>query len=468
MKHFFRIAIRRKPTSLLIVAVVVLATLFVANTARADVAPPDQPPGADLGPAGATQVQMVSESVLIEVGEVKALPIPVTEDEGIQAHVGAVFSMQNQGSRDESMQVRFPLVEPSGAGDNFFHYPEVANFSVSVDGEPLNWEVVETPNPHRESDPPLRWAAFQVFFASGREVTIRVEYDVQSSGYLPEGQFRYVLETGAGWYGPIQQGEIVLRLAYPASAENVLSGEYQTSPGGVFEGDEVRWHFDNLEPTSQDNWFATILAPDFWDEILQARQAVQGDPQDAAAWASLADHYRRAAVSRPFYILRSGAEGFLVPGEEAYARAVELRPGDAALHAQYASLMYSHYMNTDQVAEPPPSLEAIVEQINLTLGLEPDNQLVQDLYDEMTYMVEGVMPPLQPAQVITATSTLEPTSIPPATSTSAPTPAYPSLEDEPLPAGRLWVMGAILVLCMGVFGVAIVVIGAVVRANRPQ
>jgi hypothetical protein len=63
---------------------------------------------------------------------------------------------------------------------------------------------------------------------------------------------------------------------------------------------------------------------------------------------------------------------------------------------------------------------------------------------------------------------LEPTHTPQAASTSATTPAYPSPEDKPLPAGRLWVMGALLVLCMGVFGAAIVVIGAVVRANRPQ
>ena len=86
----------------------------------------------------------------------------------------------------------------------------------------------------------------------------------------------------------------------------------------------------------------------------------------------------------------------------------------------------------------------------------------------MTHMLDEKIPPLQPILAATPTATIELTHTPPPTSTSVPTPIYPPSEDQPLPAGRLLLLGAMLVLCMGVVGAAIVVIGVVIRANRSK
>ena len=84
--------------------------LLFPTSARADIAPPDQPPGANPVPGSeSTQVRMVAETVLLDVQA--SAPAGSLG----RAAVTATFTMQNLGDSPETMAVRFPLTFWNGA-----------------------------------------------------------------------------------------------------------------------------------------------------------------------------------------------------------------------------------------------------------------------------------------------------------------------------------------------------------------
>ena len=94
----------KKITILITVIAVFLVTLFSVKPVRADVAPPESPPGSNLVPgAETTQVRMMAETVLLTVSKDPVDPL------GAIARTDATFTMRNLGSVEEKMQVRFPL-----------------------------------------------------------------------------------------------------------------------------------------------------------------------------------------------------------------------------------------------------------------------------------------------------------------------------------------------------------------------
>ncbi len=78
--------------------VVLLATLFPPRPVRADMAPPETPPGANPVPgAETTQVRMVAETVTLTIAQDPADP------KGATARTVAAFTMRNLGRASESM-----------------------------------------------------------------------------------------------------------------------------------------------------------------------------------------------------------------------------------------------------------------------------------------------------------------------------------------------------------------------------
>src|SRR5512138_1745533 len=153
-----------------------LALVFVLlafpSSARADIAPPFQPPGSNLQPGQeSTQVRMAAETVVIEVQR------DITPESLGRAHVIADFTMHNLGTADESMAVRFPI----SASDGNWGYPEISNVVIKVNGKPVQ---------HRRADYPeinarygwtnenslVPWAEFDVTFPAGKDIPIQVAY----------------------------------------------------------------------------------------------------------------------------------------------------------------------------------------------------------------------------------------------------------------------------------------------------
>lgn len=355
--------------------VVVAASINLISLATpvwADIAPPEQAPGSNIQPVGTTQVQMTTERVTIEVLRVKGArdaDLPV-------ASVAAWFTMRNTGNAPETMTVRFPLSDPSGRGDGAGNQPEIEQAIVTVNGRERPTQIITTPNPRSASEPPIRWAAFEVTFPTGKDVVINVQYILQSTGYAPYGRFKYILETGAGWYGPIGLATFVLKLPYPANEENVVLG--RSTPGGQFFGDEVRWIFRDIEPTEQDSFYVTVLAPGVWARILEARRQAQARPKSAAAWRELAQAYLSATYGK--YGVEIGGN-FVPLIEEAYRRAQENDPTSAQLHAEWAQALLNLYPSILELN--PTAVEKILAALKAAFERDPGNPLAQQVLSDI-------------------------------------------------------------------------------------
>ncbi len=353
---------------------------------QADVAPPEQPPGANIVPGSEfTQVRMLAETVYLTV-----LSAPQPGYPG-QAKTEAIFMMRNLGSAQERMQVRFPLTFWNNSSDGFGGYPEIPDIQIQVNGK-----IVPTQRIDADFAPPaggvafqqMPWAAFDVSFPPGQDVIITVKYTTNGYGYAPYFALRYILETGAGWKGTIGTAEITVKLPYEANAKNVLldegSGFSQTSPGAQLAGQEVRWNFEDLEPTSEHNIEITLLQTSAWQDVLDHIEYVRKYPQDGEGWGQLGKAYKEAIRFRKGY-LRTDASGeeMYQLSLQAYEKALTFLPQDALWHYGFAELLWAHYYSTEAfgTGQPHgiPELARALDELRLSLALDPNNQDAKDL-----------------------------------------------------------------------------------------
>jgi Cytochrome c biogenesis factor len=371
-----------------------LCLALTAAPVHADVAPPEQPPGANPGPGNEnTQVSMQSESVLIDVQAKTSTGSLGT------ALVTADFDMLNTGSQDESMDVRFPL----SGNDGFDHYPEISDFRASVNGTAVSSQRTTGKDPFG-FDNDVAWAAFPVKFPAGQVTHLRVTYSLAASGLAPDVWFYYILSTGAGWKDSIGSAELTVRLPYPVNNENFMgssiAGRSATLAGAAISGNEVKWTYTHLEPTTANNFIFTLVQPSVWQQVLSDQEAVAQAPKDGEAWGRLGKMYKQLLFSPKQRGFRldlladdPGAQQLLELSKQAYAQAVSLKPKDPLWHAGYADLLgYSAYwaglegLNTNAVA-----VQALSE-IRQALKLAPSDPTVNQIAQELTsYFPDGMI-----------------------------------------------------------------------------
>ena len=405
------------------ICILTLTLLLPAAPAGADIAPPQQPPGSSLAPGQEnTRVRMLAERVLIDVQS------GAPEDSLGQARVSAVFRMQNLGQDAEAIAVRFPV----SVNDGFSHYPEVAELRVEVDSQ-----VVPTRNsaPVDGTDNKISWTEFDVVFPADELVTIEVSYLLEGTGEYPFISFDYLLETGAGWAGAIGEVEIILQLPYEASPQNVIFDEQigwsQTTPGGELDGSQVRWHYEELEPTRADNLQVSLVMPSAWASVLRERDNVAADPGDGEAWGRLGKVNKEIIYLRRW--LRADPVGLELYqlGKDAYQKAVDLLPDDAWWHAGYAELLWRGAVDPFHPRGLDDLLLALRE-LDRALQLDPDNELALEIIDQLTYEYPEAVTPLDgafrfnwltatPEFSPTPTSTIEPSQTPTRTRPVPPT-----------------------------------------------
>jgi len=380
---------------LLVPALVGLVSLGLTTQVLADASPPLYPPGSAVLPPGQTMVQMVSETVEINI-------VPT----GARAEYEARFTMRNQGEATEQMDVRFPLTDGVS-------WETIWDFAAFVDGEQVR--VRKSVEPFNLGDTRIaRWAVFPVTFEPGVDVLITVTYSTSISGWGWGGAYDvgdsiqnaffgsitpdtatvyYMLETGAGWYGPIESGVVTLRLPYAAGPVNVFdldAGLAEGRPGWgwrsaehflgpLFNEDEARWEFAQLEPTREDNLSIQFLWPEEWERIQALEAEAEENPDDLAIALELAGAYFAAGTS-----IHSGwaNEYHCILSEQAIDRALAYQPDS----------------------------EELLAGLEIIAGYCPDLGAVQD----------ETMPTLTPVPTTTSRPTELPTSTPTATSTAVP------------------------------------------------
>lgn len=387
------------------IILLILISIFPRQV-HADVAPPETVPGSNVNPgAETTQVRMAAETVTLIVSEDPA------DDNGAIARTEAVFTMINLGSVEETMAVRFPLSFFNGNSDGFGGFPEIAEIDVRVNHQsvPTRREV----QPFLNNDASFQergeipWAIFDVTFPPGEEVFIEVIYTVEGFGYFPYEVFKYVLETGAGWNGTIGSADIILHLPYEANDKNVwmkdVFGYSEPTPGGVIGGNEVRWHFEELEPTFESNLQFIVLAPSVWKNVLKESDTVTKNPTDGEAWGRLGKAYKDI-IMNPRGFLRNDAPGLEMYdlSKKAYETCLSLLPNDSLWHYGHAELLWSHYywdFYLNSMTDIDGLLPVVLSQLKTALELDPNNQLAHDLLAEIYYSVPEALAVKDPAAV---------------------------------------------------------------------
>jgi len=442
---------------ILILLLLVILLAFPSGV-RADVAPPERPPGSNPQPGSeATRVRMLAETVLIEVQ-------PGAPAGGLGlARVTADFTMRNLGGEAESMAARFPI----GASDGFSAINELSDLQIQVNGQFVPTRPIIGEDPYW-GNAPVPWVEFDVTFPPGEDVQIRVRYTLEASGEHPFVWFKYILSSGAGWQDSIGRADIIVRLPYEAGLQNVLmdpaQGYFSTSPDGRISGNEIHWHYDGLEPTTQDNFVVELVMPSAWEQMLAERKNVEQNPNDGEAWGRLGKLYKQMAYSSRGKGFRNGSDAMDAGGQqlyelslEAYQKATTLLPGDALWHAGFAQLLAYHAYFATFAGEEQEALRGLNE-IRTALELAPADAKVLEIADEISFYVpEGMKrsgdafefpwltaTPLPPTPDHTGTAIAE--ILPTASGQAQATPTAPATPTStPADRGRLFCSGALIV-----------------------
>jgi hypothetical protein len=254
-------------------------------------------------------------------------------------------------------------------------------------------------------------------------VVLRNAYDVAPFAGTIYGSFGYILETGAGWRGPIGEATITFRLPYEVNESNtVLHHPYRfwhlPHPDAfAISGTDVTWRFSDLEPTQDDNIYLTVLSPSLWEEIRAAQQ-------DVAAMADSSEaHLRLARALVAVLSFRAGLEpignsiALAELAEVSYERALELAPKDVEIHVEYCELLWLLWDTDDLMPEDLlPALERALE-------LAPNNERLLEIKEWVTQAQHRLERPTPTADLTPPpTFTLVPTSTP--TSEPTHTPIY--------------------------------------------
>jgi hypothetical protein len=410
-----------------------IVAISVPHVVRADIAPPANPPGSNPDPGTeGTEVRMMEESVLIDIQ-------PDSSASGLgRATVTASFVMRNLGNETESMAVRFPI----SVNDGFGSFPEIKDLRVKVDGKNVPTRRVMQEDPVWGSDL-VAWSEFDVTFPSGQDVPIKVTYTLNGTGEYPYTSYYYLFHTGEGWKDVIGSADLTVRLPYEATPENVIFDEYlgPITPGGIFGGNEVRWHFEDLEPTYENDFEISLIALSAWQKVLNERENVENNPDDGEAWGRLAKLYKEVFLFSKGFRHDAGGQQLYQSSVDAYEKAITFLPDDALWHAGFADLLavYAYYASQEGIDVRAETLRSM-EEINQALELSPNDPRVKEIAEKVYNFFPGAVDLLESGYDfiwLTATPVVErPTEalLPEqATSTHMITPAVPTGTSVPSP-----------------------------------
>jgi len=360
---------------------------LATNPVRADMAPPYYPPGSNVAPGGEiTQVRMMAEIIELTISASDASRIKVT------------FTMRNLGSEEEKMEARFPLRSDNSICFEDF-CPEIEDLIVVVGGNIVRTErqlLPYTYNNNDGSDTP--WAVFSVAFPPQKDVIVEVSYSAVSHGEYPYEVIDYILETGAGWKDSIGSVDIVVQLPYEVNSKNLIDnidniGFGETTAGGVVDDTEIRWHYENLEPTRRDNFSVAFIAPSLWGTILRESATVSNNPNDGEAWGRLGKAYKEIARIRGYVRGGKVGEEMFDLSRDAYEKCLALLPNDSLWHFGYADLLWAKYLS-NRVRNLPDSdgiLPIVLSHLQTALEIDPTNEKVRELLTRIDYFVPGAV-----------------------------------------------------------------------------
>jgi hypothetical protein len=219
----------------------VTLVFFLSTTAAGDIAPPYSL-GHTMQPVNITDVQMVNETVQIDLYKENAT-------------VKCNFTLMNRGE-NESLLVGFPIglgrdadtvvgYPSTGEWDgNYTYIYPLNDFRAYVNSQEVETEIINVSG--------SQWQVWNMSFKEMEIKNVEVDYWVylSSYGYMPYHKttrhwFTYILETGAAWSGVIDEADITMNIhGIEQSWITTL-----TPDDYVFESDRITWNFTSIEPS---------------------------------------------------------------------------------------------------------------------------------------------------------------------------------------------------------------------------
>ncbi|HSQ16397.1 MAG TPA: hypothetical protein VLM83_01760, partial [Anaerolineales bacterium] len=381
----------------ILIGLILFSALLSPGQVRADIAPLQLPGGAALDPGDATtMVRMVAETVTLQVA-------PPNQEPFIEAQVSAEFTMRNMGDAVEQILVGFPLSCDWCMVDETGYPEEIDDLMVYVNTLQVATRRDELTFQSSSQLLSVSWAVFNVTFPPGEDVFIRVTYTAGGTGEDSNSYrtFLYALVTGAGWYDTIGSVDIIARLPYSANEQNTWferSGLTGDSPIIIpaISGNELRWHFEDLEPTQ--DFELTIVHPWQWFSVQVEEENVRLNPQDGEAWGRLGRIYKQMLDDHNSIRMDSVAEEIYARSVEAYEHATTLLPNDPLWHAGYAELLLKHLIFSigfwetwDTRDEDLLALTRVVDEARRSLEIDPDNELALSIIDQVDFTFPGAV-----------------------------------------------------------------------------
>jgi len=323
--------------------------------------------GASFDAASATDIRLISETVIMAVGDVN---FTWTNDPGdVLTGTGAIvtadFVLNNPKNSPQTLKVGFPLQIPAQANQPGSAFASIHDLRAFV-GDNEAETTVETVGQET-------WSAWQMSFAPG-ETHVRVTYDLPATTDACNAELGYVLHTGAAWAGPIGQADLIVRYPYAAEATFVSPhGIYlgNSTPGYRVAGTDLRWHYDNLEPTPANDLAVTFVTPECWLKVAGARAALNQQASAENYW-HLASAY--ADIVFPHH-------GFYSPliaqvADAQFKKALALDPKNPEINAAYAEYLDVQVGDQGELLGPSHQPSKI-QQCLVALPLAPhDDQLL--------------------------------------------------------------------------------------------
>ena len=411
-----------KRSKIFLLICVLLVMLFpTQQPVQADMAPLPAPSLGGLRPVQyqATEVQMVFERV-----ELTIQPKPETDDtqNNEQVDVTAWFVLHNTGAKAEDMKAAFPLDnltppcsnhERGTFGLQTFTIND-SSFKITRDGLPLDVEIKEI-----DGIECVRWAVFDIRFPVNQDVVVRVDYSGETWGYGYDMLLQYILETGAGWKGPIKQAYIVARFPYITTDENINTA--LTTPDFQYLYNEIFWSYRDLEPTPDDNISIRFFEPLKWEKILALRDVVNQSPTDQNAWVTLLNHYSQSANMDKIH--------------NAFEKALLVNPNSAELYALYAQQLMNECCAEEKgkwelsSTEKENFVRHVLPLINKALALDSTNKTALDLISLYQFYTQET--------TFTPPPTIPPTVTPLVSATASGTPSQTRTPLPTIAAGKV-------------------------------
>jgi hypothetical protein len=202
-------------------------------------------------------------------------------------------------------------------------------------------------------------------------------------------------------------------------------------------GQDVHWHFDNLEPNQSNDFQLSIVMPSAWQKVLAEQANLQINPNDGEAWGRLGKLYKEMYFFRRGFRHDAGGGQLFQLSIAAYEKAVTLLPDDALWHAGFADLLAVHaYYASQEGQDATADMLRSMQEIHRALELSPNDPKVKEIAEEIYFFFPNAIVQLESgydflwltATPVFATPTIVQVE---STSTPEPVPASPTATSVP-------------------------------------